>query len=404
MAVVFALYLWWANVLPVMPVTERLPEPNPNGYSALNAVLARMATNPAWKVAGNGISTPMEQLRSALKQMRPQMDELRTTLRLPYRLPPYDPNEYQRLAPLRNVARCFAGEAWVALADGNPGAAMNSSLDAVELGAKTENGGPLINELVGMAICSIGLRTADDAAVKLLPAQAREERLRLERIIAEFPSEAEMVRLEEEVALTGLRKAWQSPPRLKSDLDDEPLPWKEKVGKVAARYLWPKIWAQDKLERYYDAEAREHALPLWQRTGVPPPNDPFAPEYAGVFEMAGVSQSRLMAELQLIRLSLALNEFHGANGRYPATLYELAATLGGAPPPDPFTGKLFLYRLQGDAYTLYSVGENRVDDGGTSGQLRSGDLVVGHLFPQRPRRVMAPPPYGAPGTQISPVR
>jgi hypothetical protein len=391
-AVLFALYLWWANTLPAMPVIARPPEPSPNGYQPLNALMDRMATNPAWKTAGNGISTPMEQLRPALVQMRPQMDELRTTLRLPYRIPRYDPNEFHRLAPLRNAARCFAGEAWVALADGNPGAAMSSSLDAVELGAKSENGGPLIDELVGIAICSIGLRTADDAAVKLLPAQAREERLRLERILAEFPPEAEMVRLEEEVALTELRKAWRSPPRLKSDFTDEPLPLKEKVSKVAARYLWPKIWSQNALERYYDAQARDHARPPWQRTGVPPPQDPFAPEYGGVFGAAAGSQSRLMAELQLIRLSLALNEFHGSNGRYPAALDELAPLLGGPSPPDPFTGKPFPYRLEGNSFVLYSVGENRVDDGGTPGQLRTGDLVVGRLFPQRPRRAIVPPP------------
>jgi hypothetical protein len=70
--------------------------------------------------------------------------------------------------------------------------------------------------------------------------------------------------------------------------------------------------------------------------------------------------------------------------RDPAALEEL-----GSVPPDPFTGRGFVYGLPGPSYRLYSVGPDGKDDGGSGitvyqmdGASR-GDLVAGSLFRRR---------------------
>ena len=56
------------------------------------------------------------------------------------------------------------------------------------------------------------------------------------------------------------------------------------------------------------------------------------------------------------------------NGAYPANLAQ-AATAWNAPLlPDPYNGKSFGYRSDGQTFTLYSVGPNRADDNGRNGR------------------------------------
>ena len=65
------------------------------------------------------------------------------------------------------------------------------------------------------------------------------------------------------------------------------------------------------------------------------------------------------ALLRGTRILLQLRAKRLGEGTYPATLDGLDA------PPDPFSGKPFVYRkLAGDAFQLYSVGLNGKDDGG----------------------------------------
>ena len=64
------------------------------------------------------------------------------------------------------------------------------------------------------------------------------------------------------------------------------------------------------------------------------------------------------------RILLALGTYRGRFRFYPAALSELPARLDWTPPPDPFTGKDFVYKRQGAGFLLYSIGPNLEDDGG----------------------------------------
>jgi hypothetical protein len=74
--------------------------------------------------------------------------------------------------------------------------------------------------------------------------------------------------------------------------------------------------------------------------------------------------SRRDAQLRLLMIDLAIRLFRERHERLPDTLDELAPDFLTAVPIDPFSGKPFVYRRDGDEYALYSVGVDAVDDDG----------------------------------------
>lgn len=71
-------------------------------------------------------------------------------------------------------------------------------------------------------------------------------------------------------------------------------------------------------------------------------------------------------------VALALTEYRIVNGHYPASLDELIPKYLVAVPADPFDGKPMRYVLKDGEAMIYSVGENRLDDGGQLGPRHSG--------------------------------
>jgi hypothetical protein len=71
-------------------------------------------------------------------------------------------------------------------------------------------------------------------------------------------------------------------------------------------------------------------------------------------------------KLRLLILELALARFHKENGRWPASIEELTPKYTSAIPVDPFDPKSLplKYRKTDTGYIAYSVGANRIDDGG----------------------------------------
>jgi hypothetical protein len=65
-----------------------------------------------------------------------------------------------------------------------------------------------------------------------------------------------------------------------------------------------------------------------------------------------------------LRLAVALEAYHRANGEYPKGLSALVPKHIAAVPLDLFTGKSLIYKREGKGYILYSVGVNGEDDGG----------------------------------------
>ena len=70
------------------------------------------------------------------------------------------------------------------------------------------------------------------------------------------------------------------------------------------------------------------------------------------------------------QILLALAAYKDRFGTYPENLDELRSALGWKLPEDPFSGRDFLYKLQGNGFLLYSVGLNLKDDGGTEDYIK----------------------------------
>lgn len=86
------------------------------------------------------------------------------------------------------------------------------------------------------------------------------------------------------------------------------------------------------------------------------------------------AQARHEAIIDLMQIGLLVEQYKGRNGSYPDTLDEIASSLGGSVPVDPFSGKGYRYRPLGSTFVLYSISHNRLDDGGTHDYMK-GDIV-----------------------------
>lgn len=85
------------------------------------------------------------------------------------------------------------------------------------------------------------------------------------------------------------------------------------------------------------------------------------------------------AQILLARIGLSLSQYHNDHGAYPDSLQALVPEYLDALPLDPFSGSGFVYQREGDAYLLYSIGPNGVDDGGTTNENGVADEDDGDL-------------------------
>jgi len=89
---------------------------------------------------------------------------------------------------------------------------------------------------------------------------------------------------------------------------------------------------------------------------------------------------RVTAHEAVTLAAIAVERFRLAHGKLPKSLDQLVPEFLEAVPMDPFTGKSLVYNpVQGDPYLLYSLGPNKVDDGGIGmdeGQYPKIDLTA----------------------------
>lgn len=86
----------------------------------------------------------------------------------------------------------------------------------------------------------------------------------------------------------------------------------------------------------------------------------------GAFGTVFLKNGQLEATMLADRTGLACRLFKSGTGRYPEGLDELVPGILGEVPIDPFTGKPFVYRREGEGFIVYSLGSNQKDDGGRS--------------------------------------
>lgn len=76
------------------------------------------------------------------------------------------------------------------------------------------------------------------------------------------------------------------------------------------------------------------------------------------------AEDRAIARRDLITLGFAARVYRAEKGRSPRTLEELVPTYAKAIPEDAMTGEAYSYAATKTGFVIYSLGDNRVDDGG----------------------------------------
>lgn len=82
------------------------------------------------------------------------------------------------------------------------------------------------------------------------------------------------------------------------------------------------------------------------------------------FSSAWLKEAILEAFMGTGQIALACKIFKNHEGVFPENVAALIPDILAKEPVDPFTGAPFIYKLQGDGFTIYSVGSNGKDDEG----------------------------------------
>ena len=106
----------------------------------------------------------------------------------------------------------------------------------------------------------------------------------------------------------------------------------------------------------------------------------------GVVPMCVEAMDRELAELQLLVTEFAIANYREDHGQLPGHLNLLTPDYLSESFSDPFSpvGDGFKYRVTGDQHVLYSLGPNRIDDGGSS-IINPGDFSNCDLMFERQR-------------------
>jgi hypothetical protein len=223
------------------------------------------------------------------------------------------------LIGLKALAKLLAAEGRLAELENRPAAAARSYIDAVHLGTEMSRGGLIMNRLVGIACEAIG----GTALVKLLPRLSCDD---IRTIVGALET-----------------------------IDGTTVAWSE-VVKGENRWLRAQMGAYRNPVRFVSD--------WWQARAT-----------------RRASQMRhdlATAHIRLLELEMALKSFRCDHGSAPSTLAELVPKYLRQLPLDPFSAQLMAYRPSGTNWLLYSLGPDRVDDGGKHlGKIISGD----YLFP-----------------------
>ena len=295
------------------------PLPNPNGYDDL--------LKAGQAVTMNGDS-PADLDRDGLRSVVATNAEALRLLRVGLTRRCAIPTDAQitnfagisrDLMGLKSLARVLSAEGRLAEMENHPADAARSYLDAIRLGTEMSRGGLMMNRLVGIACEGAG----SISLVKLLPELTCEQ---MRPMVAEL-----------------------------EQIDVSSVTWREVLRNE---------------NRFVRAQMGSYPNPIKLVSGL---------WQARTMRRASEERHELAAaHLRLLTLELALRCYRCEQGNGPGSLALLAPKYLQRLPSDPFGGNPLVYRPVGTNWLLYSLGPDRVDDGGKPvGKIISGDYLIG---------------------------
>lgn len=316
---------------------------------------------------------------------------------------------YRYYGQFRSMTRLLSLEAAVREAKGNWNGAMQSHLDAIQLGVKIAHGAPLMGELTGINCQTIGRHGIWNCLPHLNAAETRAAVTRMETIQAHQAPYAETLREEEWMSLETMRKEMR---------DGR---WRFEIGNTDSehKYNWFSLiflgWSNrtilNGMQVYMDKLVARSRLSYQQERALTPlalPQDPLSQMLLPIFS-GGRFKETSSEETQnaLLLTTLALHAYALEHaGQYPSTLQALTPDYIKRVPVDPFAPDNAPLRYRNyqrtdycedlfpssypkypgrENYVLYSVGPDGKDDGGQPTDLMTEKHNVLGANAQAPR-------------------
>ena len=329
----------------------------------------------------------------------PVLAAVQRDLNAPYRVPldrSADPGLILNNYLFQRLEHVIVGEALADARAGQPGKAMDTLLDGMELAVTIPHGGALLPFLTGN-VCEILCTNAVEPLLpRLSSAELAQAAARLDRIEAKRVAFADV--LTEEADLTTARQVafLQDVQGVKSydmarslvGVDRHHAPTWGQWRQIAGFCLADKPAMVQTNRDYLLALAAQARKPYTGAFHQPVPDNLIAPA-AETFQTAWDRYNISKAISVLLRAEIALYRYHAAHGRYPDALAQLVPAYLPSVPDDPFGGGAgvpFRYHSAdgGRGFLLYSLGSGRQDHGGRSTPQAEvddpGNIVAGHLW------------------------
>lgn len=174
-----------------------------------------------------------------------------------------------------------------------------------------------------------------------------------------------------------LRSSGPSVPLMGKGGEEARLEWL--MGPLAAQLIGGRREVSEEFERQLSLMERQAVEPMWTWTETP--GDSFESQiasetyyrrYQPLFVMLpAIGRAAQIAEIATQRrdaalTAIALELYRRRHGEYPAQLDALVPNFLPTLPVDRFDGRPLRYRLTKDGPLLYSIGADRIDDGGAA--------------------------------------
>jgi hypothetical protein len=384
---------YWRYVTSVPPFTPPSPAmPKLNGYEVA-AKAARAVTEMALlRKLPDPRDDATDDFRALLVPVRPILVKLRTTLRMEWRAPlRLDGTSYSyEYDDFRGCARCFGAERDLARRRGDPGAALQRSLDAMELGSKMARGGGMNVRQVGGDCHAIGFDHVEQI-VPLLPAADIPGALaRVRRLRRSWPLLSEMWESERITQLAAMTEVFRDFQHASfADQLDRMRSMASHSGsterwETVRLILTPRTVVLARLDEYFRRQIAESKRPSRRRAPVPVPPDPWSRWFATQQGEDAWRYEFASTQLAILEVALAVRLYRLRHGRYPVNLRAIERRWLPAIPADQWD-QLVAYRLKRGKPVIYSLGPDGKDDGGLAanarhlGKTARGDLVFGRL-------------------------
>ncbi|MDR3707263.1 MAG: hypothetical protein P4L33_03105 [Capsulimonadaceae bacterium] len=266
----------------------------------------------------------------------------------------------------RALARLLVLDARTRAASSDWSGAMDSCLDAEQLGAAIQHGNTLIALLVGISCEETANRAAQPMIGRLRASSAIAAARRLDSIDRSQESLSDALQKEEWFVQASLTELFRQPDGAQAFLHDAGYHVASPISLLIAMEPFDTVW--DSYTHYNNRCIAVAKLPYQTRVHTstgPLPIDPIGSVISPVFMGAGGKLAAATCSNRFLETQLALRAYFVDHGRYPASLAALAPRYIPAVPNDPFADAGPLrYRLAGARYVLYSVGPDGIDDGG----------------------------------------